>query len=448
MKTINVKNTYQLPISGEPSLDIKVLPKPKSVAVLPASISRIKPKLVVKEGDKVSLGSPLFFDKLQPGVPFLSPAGGTVSAIEYGDRRSVQKVVITLDETESEVSFQSLTESDINSKSREDVVNYLVQGGVWPFIRSFPFRAIAPVTVTPPAIYVSLDNDEPFMPQSSVYLEGQEDAFRLGLSLLKKLSDAVHVGVAAGNATLLDRFGDVITHQLNGAYPANDEGVFLYYNKTTKEENASWYVKGHDVVLLGQLAKTGRYPKDRTVVVAGELADKPQHLRCREGMPFLDLIKEGVKSGPVRYIVGGVLTGRKSDKNGYLNMYDRALHLIPEGKLPEVLSFARLGQDKPSFSKTFASALFPSNTFKMDTSINGGYRSCVACSACPNVCPVGLYPQIILKNLECNDTETALHYGLLDCVDCGLCTYVCPSKIELDSAISSAKESLYKEVIG
>ena len=75
-----------------------------------------------------------------------------------------------------------------------------------------------------------------------------------------------------------------------------------------------------------------------------------------------------------------------------------------------------------------------------------GYRSCIACNQCPQVCPVELQPQLIMKSLLANDVEDAIHQGFLDCTDCGLCTYVCPSKIELDSISRDAKDKLVKEL--
>ena len=68
----------------------------------------------------------------------------------------------------------------------------------------------------------------------------------------------------------------------------------------------------------------------------------------------------------------------------------------------------------------------------------GANRACIACSACPDVCPVGILPQFLAKSLYNNDIEGALELGLLDCAECGLCSHICPSKIEL-TAIFLAK---------
>ena len=55
----------------------------------------MKPKLIIKEGDDVKIGSPLFFDKLKPQVMWPSPASGKITAIVYGERRVIDRIQIS-----------------------------------------------------------------------------------------------------------------------------------------------------------------------------------------------------------------------------------------------------------------------------------------------------------------------------------------------------------------
>ena len=84
----------------------------------------------------------------------------------------------------------------------------------------------------------------------------------------------------------------------------------------------------------------------------------------------------------------------------------------------------------------------------MTSGLYGGYRSCIACGECANVCPTDAYPQLLMKSIKAGDVEESLQHGLLDCVGCGLCTYVCPSKIELGEIVENEKKRLAKEVLG
>ena len=65
---------------------------------------------------------------------------------------------------------------------------------------------------------------------------------------------------------------------------------------------------------------------------------------------------------------------------------------------------------------------------------------CISCGKCLEVCPVGIYPAFIMKNisnikeLECLKAD--------ECIECGLCSYICPSKIEVREFVKAAKEKV------
>lgn len=437
---IKVKNTYDLPISGKPTTDVTECLTVKQLAVVPSADALAKPKLVVKEGDKVKQGQVLFFDKKDERRVSLAPGAGTISSIQYGPRRRLDLVVIDLDDKEEKETF------DIpKSLERDAVVDTLLKGGLWSRIAEYPFNRIPKSDVVPPSIYVTVDYDEPFYPESSLYLNGQEDAFKKGIEVLKSLTDGtVNIGVSA-TSTAPESIKSLATHTLQGAYPANNPAVYLYYNKKDASENSAWGLRGMDVVKIGQLFLTGEYPVEQTVVLAGDLAKNPRHIKTREGVLYKDLLGADKTSEPTRYISGGVLVGRSGGAEGALSYQEYALHLIREGSEQEMLTFFRPGFNKPTFSRTYLSALLGKARQKMTTSLNGGDRSCVSCSACPSVCSVDALPQVIMKNLYANDVEEAVKLGLLDCADCGLCTYVCPSKIDLDGILSGARQRLAKE---
>jgi len=58
-------------------------------------------------------------------------------------------------------------------------------------------------------------------------------------------------------------------------------------------------------------------------------------------------------------------------------------------------------------------------------------KSCIRCSRCVSVCPVGLLPLEMMTRIRAGQLESALGYGLKDCISCGSCSYVCPSEIPL-----------------
>ena len=94
---IKIKKGLNIPISGSPEDKITDSKKPRSVALLGSDYHGIRPGVLVKEGEKVKIGQPLFEDKKNSGVLFTSPGGGIVESINLGitwDKRDYIDLVI------------------------------------------------------------------------------------------------------------------------------------------------------------------------------------------------------------------------------------------------------------------------------------------------------------------------------------------------------------------
>ena len=114
-----IRNGLDIPISGSPEHKITDFKKPRSVALLGADYHGLKPFMLVKEGDRVKIGQPLFEDKKNKGVVFTSPGGGMIESVNRGEKRALQSVVIEIDEFEEEQSF-------IDIKTEERVLKFLL----------------------------------------------------------------------------------------------------------------------------------------------------------------------------------------------------------------------------------------------------------------------------------------------------------------------------------
>ena len=114
MKSIRIHKGYDLPISGEPSRVLVQAAAPDRVASLPERIPFVKPRLAVKQGDAVKVGSVLFEDKRNPEVKFLSPGGGIIQQINFGKRRVVKEIVI--DDTREKLNTVINECSDVFAK--------------------------------------------------------------------------------------------------------------------------------------------------------------------------------------------------------------------------------------------------------------------------------------------------------------------------------------------
>ena len=83
----------------------------------------LTPKLKVKEGDSVTAGTSLFYDKKMDSVQYASPVSGTVKSIVRGAKRRIMAVVIESDSTDKYVEFGTL---DISKASKDDLLNKIL----------------------------------------------------------------------------------------------------------------------------------------------------------------------------------------------------------------------------------------------------------------------------------------------------------------------------------
>ena len=97
-----IKKGLNIPLPGAPDQSISPGASVTSVALLGPDTNDLKPGMLVREGDRVKLGQSLFTDKANPGINFTSPGSGIVAAVNRGERRILQSVVINLDGDDAE----------------------------------------------------------------------------------------------------------------------------------------------------------------------------------------------------------------------------------------------------------------------------------------------------------------------------------------------------------
>ena len=119
---IKVRRGLDLPIAGAPEQVIHDGPKISQVAVVGSDYPGMKPTMAVREGDRVTKGQVLFSDKKNAGVVFTAPAAGKVVAINRGERRVFQSLVIDISGVKAE-KFQSFKPQDLAGLDRAVVVD-------------------------------------------------------------------------------------------------------------------------------------------------------------------------------------------------------------------------------------------------------------------------------------------------------------------------------------
>lgn len=71
-------------------------------------------------------------------------------------------------------------------------------------------------------------------------------------------------------------------------------------------------------------------------------------------------------------------------------------------------------------------------------------KSCIRCGYCNTICPVDIYPQLILEAQDRGDSKWLKKLNPAACIDCGLCAYVCPSHINFRPRLAKATSEIRK----
>ncbi len=443
METLSPSNGFTLKLAGMPDTSVIRLSRPATVGVSAQDIPHIRPKLLVKEKEAVKTGTPLFCDKRDTAIQYVSPGTGTVKQIRFGPRRRLLEVVIALDRMDDYIEFNPVSPADLKTLSDPELVERLKQGGLWQTLRQLPARDTADSRTAPPLIMVCLNGNDLFSPHPGRILQDRTRLFEFGLTVLQRFCDRI---IVAARTSALDMLGPVehrITHPVSDIYPAWDPGAILYHIKQRAEENTAWYIHAEGLIRMAQFLETGRYPVE-TMVTVTRGNDKKPHMITRQGTP-IRLLAGNVPSGSL--ITTGRFNGRRVDPDTHLGFFENTLNILPDAPEDEMFGFLRPGLNKPTVSKTFLSCLV-NREVQPDGTLHGEERACINCSYCETICPVDLMPSFIMKALVSDDIEEALQLGLLDCCRCGLCSFTCPSKIELTQILSEGMDTHHKDKQG
>ena len=79
MPVHKIKKGLDLPITGQPDQTVHPARPVTRIALLAADYIGMKPTMLIRVGDTVKRGQPLFEDKKTPGVVYTAPGAGTIA---------------------------------------------------------------------------------------------------------------------------------------------------------------------------------------------------------------------------------------------------------------------------------------------------------------------------------------------------------------------------------
>jgi Na+-transporting NADH:ubiquinone oxidoreductase subunit A len=444
--TIKIKKGLDIKLKGEAEKTIVDI-KAKLFAIKPTDFIGVFPKLLVKEGDEVKAGSPLFFDKYRENIQFTSPVSGKVKEIKRGAKRVLLEIKIEVDE---QISYEDFSSADPDKLSREEIIDKLLKSGVWPFIRQRPYSVIANPENDPKAIFISAFDSSPLAADNDLIVHGCGEKFQTGLNIIKKLtSGIVHLNVRSDTSSkVFLNSKNVQINEFSGPHPAGNIGTQINNLNPINKGEVVWYLYPQEVLTIGKLFKDGKFDAQRMIALTGSEVTRPKYYKTLIGASIEPFLENNVSDIKKRIISGNVLTGDKIENTGFVGFYHSQVTVIPEGDNYDFFGWLIPSLKKHSFYRTALSWLIPNKKYSLNTNLNGGERAFVMTGQFEKVFPFDIYPMQLIKAIMIEDIDAMENLGIyeVDEEDFALCEYISTSKINIQEIIRNGLDLMRKEM--
>jgi len=447
-KIIKIKKGLDILLMGEAKKQTSNL-RSAIYAVKPTDFIGVFPKLLIKEGDQINAGDQLFFNKYHKDIRFTSPVSGSVSEIVRGAKRKILEIRIKADKEDSFIDFGKANPNDL---SREEIIEKMLNSGIWPVIRQRPYNVIANPSDVPKSIFVSCFSSVPLAPDFNYIVEKESSTFQTGIDALQKLTDGkiyLNVDGLKDVSPVFSNAKNVEITKFTGKHPVGNVGTQINQISPINKGEVVWTLSPEEIIIIGRLFSEGHYDVSKIIAVAGSETEKPQYFNVKQGISINDLVKvTGQKTEDTRFISGDVFTGTNVGKDGFLGAYDQMVTIIPEGDKYRFMGWLAPGFDRYSFGRTFFSWLCRKKKYDIDTNLNGGRRSFVFSGEFEKVFPFDIYPTLLIKAILAKDIDKMEQLGIYEVIeeDFALCEFIDVSKTDIQKIVREGLDFLREEM--
>jgi len=443
-KAIKIRKGLNISIKGSPEQKTTEISHSEFYAVKPTDFPSLTPKMVVKVGDKVKVGTPIFFDKYRESIQYVSPVSGEIAEVKRGAKRKILEVIIKADK---EFSFEAMNTSG-------DTKEVLLKSGLWPMIQQRPLAIVANPAESPKAIFVTGFDSSPLAPTYEYVLRGKQKELQAGFDALAKLTEGkvnLTIEAADKNAGIFSQITGVELNTIVGKHPAGNVGTQIHHINPINKGETVWTLNAIDVATIGEFFLTGKLNLTKHIALTGSEVKTPSYYTMWQGASISNVINGNVDSENNRFISGNVLTGENIGENGFLGYYANQITVIPEGdhyKLSITEGWMAPGFKTLSNTKLFLSSLLSNKKeYDTDTNTNGEERAFVLSGQYEQVFPMDIMPVQLIKATIVNDIDAMEKLGIYEVApeDFALCEFVCTSKINSQQIIRDGLKVIQEE---
>ena len=266
-KDISIKSGANLNLKGLASTELEVAKISLDYALNPDDFFGLIPRMLVKEGDKVSLGQPIFHDKNNDSIKIVSPVNGKILEIVRGAKRKILNVIIRK-EGDTSINYKI---PNLSSISKDKIMELLVESGSLAYIKQRPYNIIAKPDRLPKSIFVSIHSTAPYAADYDFILKNRMDEFQNGVNVMSKLiGKPINLSISYNCESDFSILNNVELYKIKGAHPSGNESFQINRIDPLNSGEIIWVIKPEDLANIGSFFITGIFNPRRTVAVSGE----------------------------------------------------------------------------------------------------------------------------------------------------------------------------------
>lgn len=397
---------------------IKELAIPKSVFIPVAQHIGAPATPVVKRGDLVKVGQVIAQSSGFVSTNIHSSVSGKVKKVDFSaDSSGYPKQGIFID-VDGDDWLEEIDRSEELVKSFEiegpDIVKRIQESGIVGLGgATFPthVKLVPPKGMKAEVLLINGVECEPYLTSDHRLMLEKADEILVGTQILMKAMnvDKAVIGIENNKSDAIKLLSEKIKDYksisivpLKVQYPQGGEKQLI--NAVTGKEVPSGGLPiavGAVVSNVGtafavyEAIQKNKPLIERVVTITGKGVEKPSNYMVRIGTATTELIEAsgGLPEDTGKIISGGPMMGR-----------------------------ALASLDVP-VTKGTSGILLMQN----EDSNRGECISCIRCSRCVSVCPMGLEPYLLMTLGEKQIFDRAEDERIMDCIECGSCSYTCPS---------------------
>lgn len=388
---------------------------------------------VVKRGDEVKVGQLIAKSSGFISANIHSPVSGKVFKIDNvydasGFRRPSVIINVegdewldTIDRSEDICADIKLNQKEITDKLNE--MGIVGLGGA-----TFPsyVKLMVPEGKKVDYLIINGVECEPYLTSDHRLMMEKGEEMLIGATILMKglNTNKAMIGIESNKPDAIDhlkklatKYNGISVHPLKVKYPQGSEKQLIKALTGREVPSGKLPLEVGCVVnnvgtayAVYEAVQKNKPLFERVVTVTGKSVRKPSNFLVRIGTPVKDLIEaaQGLPDDTGKIISGGPMMGK-----------------------------AVLNTDIPVVKGTSGILLMADGDAR-----RGEPNTCIRCSKCVSVCPMGLEPFLLSKSSKLAKYDDVEKELVMDCIECGSCSYTCPSNIPLLDYIRLGKNKV------